>query len=140
MTQVCSPEPNRVVLPEFRPSPPTNPDPSSIGPESWARAERATRDIVSKIQPTTVTHRRRKDIIQYVQSLITCNVGCQVITSKSFLSLPVFQSCLVLVACNGFVAYFQCSVNELLVSSGSTTYSLHRVLIWIINFLFFVCF
>ncbi|KAK9940965.1 hypothetical protein M0R45_017597 [Rubus argutus] len=78
MTQVCSPEPNRVVLPEFRPSPPTNPDPSSIGPESWAGAERATHDIVSKIQPTTVTHRRRKDIIQYVQSLITCNVGCQV--------------------------------------------------------------
>ncbi|KAM5583002.1 hypothetical protein ABKV19_003084 [Rosa sericea] len=84
MTQVFSPEPNGVVLPEFRscpsspPLPATSPDPSAIGPESWAGAERATRDILSKIQPTAATHRRRKDIILYVQSLITCNVGCQV--------------------------------------------------------------
>ncbi|XP_062015400.1 uncharacterized protein LOC133731965 isoform X2 [Rosa rugosa] len=84
MTQVCSPEPNRAVLPEFRscpsspPLPATSPDPSAIGRESWAGAERATRDILSKIQPTAATHRRRKDIILYVQSLITCNVGCQV--------------------------------------------------------------
>ncbi|KAL6200474.1 hypothetical protein ACLB2K_030255 [Fragaria x ananassa] len=81
MTQVCSPEPNAVVLPEFRPFPalpPTNPDPSAIGPESWAGGERAIRDMMSKIQPTAATHRRRKDVIQYVQSLISCNVGCQV--------------------------------------------------------------
>ncbi|XP_050371338.1 uncharacterized protein LOC126789262 isoform X2 [Argentina anserina] len=78
MTHVCSPEPNAVVSPEYRPMPPTNPDPSEIGPESWAGAERATRDILSKIQPTVATHRRRKDVILYVQSLISSNVGCQV--------------------------------------------------------------
>ncbi|XP_008242648.1 PREDICTED: uncharacterized protein LOC103340921 [Prunus mume] len=84
--KVCSPRPNGDVFREDRPcpSPPSpslptsNPDPSAVSPESWARGEDATRDIVSKIQPTLVTHQARKEVIQYVQSLITSNVRCKV--------------------------------------------------------------
>ncbi|KAM1653394.1 hypothetical protein ACFX15_005608 [Malus domestica] len=83
---LCSALPNNVVFREDRPcpSPPspslptTNPDPSVIATESWAGAEEATQEIVSKIQPTLAAHQTRKEVIQYVQNLITCNVGCQV--------------------------------------------------------------
>ncbi|XP_050112115.1 uncharacterized protein LOC126590671 isoform X2 [Malus sylvestris] len=83
---LCSALPNNVVFRKDRPcpSPPspslptTNPDPSVIATESWAGAEEATQEIVPKIQPTLAAHQTRKEVIQYVQNLITCNVGCQV--------------------------------------------------------------
>ncbi|KAB2634812.1 hypothetical protein D8674_040489, partial [Pyrus ussuriensis x Pyrus communis] len=83
---LCSALPNDVVFREDRPCPTpslpslptTNPDPSVIATESWAGAEEATQEIVSKIQPTLAANQTRKEVIQYVQNLITCNVGCQV--------------------------------------------------------------
>ncbi|KAM4095958.1 hypothetical protein ACJW30_08G070600 [Castanea mollissima] len=52
------------------PLPASNPDPCSIGSESWASAERTTREIVCRIQPTLATHHKRKEVIEYVQRLI----------------------------------------------------------------------
>ncbi|KAM1167099.1 hypothetical protein EV2_029921 [Malus domestica] len=80
---LCSARPNDGVFRKDRPCPspslPTsNADPSSIAPESWAGAEQAIQEIVSKIQPTLAAHQTRTEVIQYVQNLITCNVGCQV--------------------------------------------------------------
>lgn len=57
----------------------SNPDPSSIGPERWARAERLTQDIIRKVQPTTESEERRKALINYVQRLIRDSLHCEVV-------------------------------------------------------------
>lgn len=61
-------------------SPPStsNPSPTSIGPLRWARAEEASRDIIQKVQPTTVSAERRRAVIDYVQRLIRGTLGLEV--------------------------------------------------------------
>ncbi|KAF3454811.1 hypothetical protein FNV43_RR05259 [Rhamnella rubrinervis] len=85
--QVCSlPNPNDVIFREDRlcplssspPSSASNPDPSLISADSWARAETTTQEIVSKIQPTLVADQKRKDVIDYVQRLLRNYIGCEV--------------------------------------------------------------
>lgn len=88
-----SPRPNGVVFGEERfyssspPLPASNPDPLSIGSESWARAERITREIVCKIQPTLAADHKRKEVVEYVQGLITSSVGCEVQSKFALLCL-----------------------------------------------------
>ncbi|XP_050288714.1 uncharacterized protein LOC126727194 isoform X2 [Quercus robur] len=86
--KVCSARHNGVVLcgedrlySSSTPPPPlpaSNPDPCSIGSESWASAERTAQEIVWRIQPTLATDRKRKEVIKYVQRLIKKRVGCEV--------------------------------------------------------------
>ncbi|XP_019186138.1 PREDICTED: uncharacterized protein LOC109180888 [Ipomoea nil] len=55
-----------------------NPDPSSIGPERWAGAEKLTRDIIQNVQPTTESEERRKALTNYIQRLIRDSIHCEV--------------------------------------------------------------
>lgn len=82
---VCSsPRPNGDVLGEYHvrgsspPLPASNPDPDSIGAESWDAAERATHEVVCRIHPTLGADYKRKEVIEYVQGLIRSHVGCEV--------------------------------------------------------------
>ncbi|KAL3536608.1 hypothetical protein ACH5RR_005069 [Cinchona calisaya] len=56
----------------------SNPSPSSIEQRRWIRAEKATQKIISKVQPTAVSERRRREVIDYVQKLIRNCLGCEV--------------------------------------------------------------
>ncbi|XP_057486675.1 uncharacterized protein LOC130772804 isoform X1 [Actinidia eriantha] len=56
----------------------SNPNPSSIGLERWARAEEATHKIICQVQPTAVSEERRREVIDYVQRLIRASLGCEV--------------------------------------------------------------
>ncbi|CAK9153767.1 unnamed protein product [Ilex paraguariensis] len=56
----------------------TNPSPWSIRPERWATAEKATQNIICKVQPTAVSEERRREVIAYVQRLIRGRLGCEV--------------------------------------------------------------
>ncbi|KAE8039405.1 hypothetical protein FH972_011820 [Carpinus fangiana] len=83
--QVCSPpRSSGVVLGEYclcgasPPLPALNPDPVSIGAESWAAAERTTHEVVCRIHPTLATDYKRREVIEYVQGLIKSRVGCEV--------------------------------------------------------------
>jgi hypothetical protein len=83
--QVCSPpRSNDVVFGEYRlcgaspPLPTLNPDPGSIGAEPWAAAERTTHEVVCRIHPTLATNYKMREVIEYVQGLITSRVGCEV--------------------------------------------------------------
>lgn len=53
-------------------------NPLSISPRRWVRAEKATQNIISKVQPTAVSEERRREVIDYVQNLIRKCLGCEV--------------------------------------------------------------
>jgi hypothetical protein len=67
-----------------------NPDPSSISADAWLPFEDAALAVVGRIQPSVPSEGRRAAVVQYVQRLIRCTVGCEVIrtTSYSGLCLP----------------------------------------------------
>lgn len=58
----------------------SNPSVSDIGPERWAKAEKATQNIIRVVQPTSVSEDRRRAVIDYVQRLIGGCLGCEVLT------------------------------------------------------------
>ncbi|KAJ6806395.1 uncharacterized protein M6B38_174290 [Iris pallida] len=60
------------------PSPASNPHPTEVADSSWRRAEEATADVIESIQPTMVSERRRKEVVEYVQRLIGGFLGCEV--------------------------------------------------------------
>ncbi|CAH9069225.1 unnamed protein product [Cuscuta epithymum] len=64
-------------------APPPNPRLSSIGSESWARAEKLTQDIIFNVQPTIVSEKRRKSLIDYVQRLFRGSLHCEVFSYGS---------------------------------------------------------
>ncbi|CAL5386301.1 unnamed protein product [Camellia sinensis] len=70
--RVCSRQPNGVVN-EDRPF-----DPSSIGEDNWVIAEQITQDVVCFIHPTLDSEEKRKDVIEYIQRLVRCSLGCEV--------------------------------------------------------------
>ncbi|KAF3454812.1 hypothetical protein FNV43_RR05260 [Rhamnella rubrinervis] len=85
--QACSPpningdifgEDRLCPLPSSPPLPPLNPDPASIGVETWTGAEMTTQEIVSQIQPTLAADQKRRDVIDYVQRLLRHCIGCEV--------------------------------------------------------------
>ncbi|MFS7895723.1 putative polynucleotide adenylyltransferase [Helianthus anomalus] len=55
-----------------------NPDPNSIGVETWVVAEDAAREVLSCIHPTLDSDEKRKYVIEYVQKLIRCNLGFEI--------------------------------------------------------------
>ncbi|KAJ7964311.1 PAP/OAS1 substrate-binding domain superfamily protein [Quillaja saponaria] len=81
--QVCTARLNGVIFGEDRlrsspPLPELNPDPSSIAAEIWARAENTTHQILCGTQPSLGTEQKRMEVIDYVQGLIRCCLGCEV--------------------------------------------------------------
>ncbi|XWS13061.1 hypothetical protein CRYUN_Cryun36dG0005100 [Craigia yunnanensis] len=51
---------------------------AGIGAEYWKKAEEATQGIIAQVQPTVVSEKRRKAVIDYVQRLIRNYLGCEV--------------------------------------------------------------
>lgn len=49
-----------------------------IGAENWAAAERAAGEIIRKVQPTSVSEERRKEVVDYIQRLIWDCLGAEV--------------------------------------------------------------
>lgn len=73
-------EPNITLAEEERlvKSPSSDLNPSRIGAERWAIAEKSTQKIISQVQPTVVSEKRRIAVIDYVRRLIrNCN-SCEV--------------------------------------------------------------
>ncbi|VFQ71145.1 unnamed protein product [Cuscuta campestris] len=56
----------------------SNPHPSSIGSDRWLRAEKLTQDIIQNVQPTSVSEKQRKSLIDYVQRLLRGSLHCEV--------------------------------------------------------------
>ncbi|KAK9741831.1 hypothetical protein RND81_03G131700 [Saponaria officinalis] len=56
----------------------SNPRPLAVGARSWLVGEKTTQQILSVIQPTTESERRRKEIIEYLQGLIGDAFGIKV--------------------------------------------------------------
>ncbi|VFQ91016.1 unnamed protein product [Cuscuta campestris] len=67
------------------PSPPStsNPRQSYIEPWRWVRAEEASRQIIQKVQPTSVSAERRRAVFDYVQRLFRGTLGLEVFSYGS---------------------------------------------------------
>ncbi|CAK9142709.1 unnamed protein product [Ilex paraguariensis] len=83
--QVCCERQNGVMMDSdhFSSSSPkqmvhSNPDPLSIREDCWAVAEETTQEVVNCIHPTLDSEEKRKDVIDYVQRLISTALGCEV--------------------------------------------------------------
>ncbi|MCE0482565.1 hypothetical protein HAX54_041424 [Datura stramonium] len=59
------------------------PDLTSITEDRWLVAEETIQEVVNCIRPTLDTEEKRKDVIDYVQRLIRCSLGCEVFTYGS---------------------------------------------------------
>ncbi|KAI8523462.1 hypothetical protein RHMOL_Rhmol13G0075700 [Rhododendron molle] len=90
--RVCSRPPSGIVATEDRPRPVSlfsslpppplracsSPDPSVIEEDRWAVAEETAREVIGCVHPTLDSEEKRKDVIDYVQRLIRCSLGCEV--------------------------------------------------------------
>uniref|UniRef100_A0ACD5YII6 Uncharacterized protein n=1 Tax=Avena sativa TaxID=4498 RepID=A0ACD5YII6_AVESA len=65
------------LVPELEHAP-ANPDPSSISPDAWEPFETAALGVMGRIQPTALSEARRAAIVDYIQRLVRCSVGCEV--------------------------------------------------------------
>ena len=63
--------------------------PLSLGAERWQVGEKTTKQILSVIQPTTDSENRRREIIEYLQTLIEDSFGIKVNLYLSPLSLSL---------------------------------------------------
>ncbi|KAI3526365.1 hypothetical protein L1887_05616 [Cichorium endivia] len=70
-------EEDRPFSPSFA-APLSNPDPNSIRAETWVLAEDPVREVLNCIHPTLDSDEKRKDVIEYVQKLIRCNLRLEV--------------------------------------------------------------
>lgn len=68
---------DRPLLPSFA-APLCNPDPNLIRAETWVSAEDPAREVLNCIHPTLDSEEKRKDVIEYVQKLIRCNLRLEV--------------------------------------------------------------
>ncbi|KAL8526491.1 hypothetical protein ACS0TY_015624 [Phlomoides rotata] len=57
---------------------PAGPNPSEKWPENWAAADKVGREIIRRVQPTSVSEERRMAVIQYIQNLIKDCLGAEV--------------------------------------------------------------
>uniref|UniRef100_A0ACD5Y4J1 Uncharacterized protein n=1 Tax=Avena sativa TaxID=4498 RepID=A0ACD5Y4J1_AVESA len=65
------------LVPELQYAP-ANPDPSSISPDAWEPFETAALGVMGRIQPTALSEARRAAVVDYIQRLVRCSVGCEV--------------------------------------------------------------
>ncbi|CAI9288190.1 unnamed protein product [Lactuca saligna] len=70
-------EEDRPFSPSFA-APLSNPDPNTIRAETWVLAEDPVREVLNCIHPTLDSDEKRKDVIEYVQKLIRCNLRLEV--------------------------------------------------------------
>lgn len=63
------------------------PNPIEIGMENWATAHRAALEIIRKVQPTSVSEVRRKEVVDYIQRLIRNCLGAEVKILSFYMSL-----------------------------------------------------
>ena len=68
-----------VLSPSSACSSTTNPHLMSITAECWSITKLTTQEILCAIQPTIVSERRRKEIIDYIRGLIWDSFGYEVI-------------------------------------------------------------
>ncbi|KAL0338088.1 UNVERIFIED_CONTAM: hypothetical protein Sangu_1330900 [Sesamum angustifolium] len=54
------------------------PNPLEIRGQNWATADRAAREIIRKVQPTSVSEERRREVVDYIQRLIRNCLGIEV--------------------------------------------------------------
>lgn len=54
------------------------PIPAVVRPENWVAADKAIREIIRKVQPTSVSEERRQAVIHYIQRLIRSRLGAEV--------------------------------------------------------------
>ncbi|XP_055830174.1 uncharacterized protein LOC129899290 [Solanum dulcamara] len=59
------------------------PDPSAVTEDCWVVAEEAVQEVVNCVHPTLDTEEKRKDVVDYVQRLIRCSLGCEVFSYGS---------------------------------------------------------
>lgn len=85
-------EEDRPFLPSFA-APLNNPDPNSIRVEAWVVADDPTREVLNCIHPNLDSEEKRKDVIEFVQKLIRCNLRLEVNFVTHFY-------------CNFFLIYF----------------------------------
>uniref|UniRef100_A0A7N0TGY5 Polymerase nucleotidyl transferase domain-containing protein n=1 Tax=Kalanchoe fedtschenkoi TaxID=63787 RepID=A0A7N0TGY5_KALFE len=57
------------------PLPLFNPDPFSIPPATWAIAEDAAHHVLTRVHPTLEVDQKRKDVTDYLQTLLTSTLG-----------------------------------------------------------------
>jgi hypothetical protein len=69
-----------------------NPDPSSISADAWVPFEDAALAVVARIQPSVPSEGRRAAVVQYVQRLIRCTVGCEVTGYSLLFPKPRFSN------------------------------------------------
>lgn len=73
-------EQNRIVASSNRGNRRGPPDPLSISEELWEAAEQTTwQEVLTCIHATRDSEELRKDVIDYVQRLIRCSMGVEVI-------------------------------------------------------------
>ncbi|KAM3373912.1 hypothetical protein P3S68_012626 [Capsicum galapagoense] len=60
-----------------------NPDPSQVKEDCWVVGEEAVQEVVNCVHPTLDTEEKRKDVVDYVQRLIRCSLGCEVFSYGS---------------------------------------------------------
>lgn len=53
-------------------------NPSEICQENWAAADKATRELIRKVEPTSVSEDRRRKVVDYIQRLIRNCLGAEV--------------------------------------------------------------
>ncbi|KAF5953556.1 hypothetical protein HYC85_006412 [Camellia sinensis] len=71
---------------------PSPPSPSSSNPERWNRAEEATQKIVWQVQPTVLSEKRRREVIDYVERLIGGAIGCELVFGEGHCKVFPFGS------------------------------------------------
>jgi hypothetical protein len=80
---------------------PANPDPSSISPDAWEPFEAAALGVMGRIQPTVLSEARRAAVVDYIQRLVRCSVGCEVLVTP-FRHAPILY----------FICFPYCSVGR----------------------------
>nr|XP_043610073.1 uncharacterized protein LOC122581831 [Erigeron canadensis] len=68
---------DRPYLPTFA-APLNNPDPDTIPDEAWVAADDPTREVLNCIHPTLDSEDKRKDVIEFVQTLIRLKLRLEV--------------------------------------------------------------
>lgn len=73
-SSLSSPNPN----PNLNPNPNSDPNPLLIDAELWLMAEHRTQEILCTVQPNIMCDRRRKEVINYLRTLIIGYFGTEV--------------------------------------------------------------
>jgi hypothetical protein len=91
---------------------PANPDPSSISPDAWEPFEAAALGVMGRIQPTVLSEARRAAVVDYVQRLVRCSVGCEVPVTPFRHAPAIYFICFPYCSVVRIALQFLCSVHQ----------------------------